>query len=82
MAEKGKIDQIERYTYRLLKSEVSCASTTFSQKQRIKTEEELPQYRRTMSVSSLKGSFASFNSYEDRNDLEHCRISLLPSETE
>lgn len=35
-----------------------------------------------MSVSSLKGSYASFNSEKDRNDLEHCRISLQPSETE
>lgn len=35
-----------------------------------------------MSVSSLKGSFASFNSYEERNDPEHCRLSLQPSEAE
>ena len=35
-----------------------------------------------MSVSSLKGSLASFNSYEEGKDLEHCRLSLQPSEAE
>ena len=82
MAEKTKIDQIEKFTDRLLKSEVSCASSTFSHKIRDRTDENLPLYRKTMSVSSLKGSFASFNSYEERNDPEHCRLSLQPSEAE
>lgn len=60
IAEKDKIDDIEKFTMRILHSEVSCASTTFSH-HNPRREQTPSTYKRTMSVSSLKGSFSDQN---------------------
>jgi hypothetical protein len=63
VAEKERIDDIEKFTKRILNSEVSCASTTFSHRQQPPVP---PQYKRALSVSSLRGSFSDHNDEQYR----------------